>query len=205
MHDSRQFYMNHKEKGYMKEIRNYKQYLRDEIREKMRAMDPEKRKEADGAICRTLTGLPEFREAKTVLCFIGVDWEIDTTPILEEALRQGKTLAVPLCVDRYEMKAKEIRSLSELSPGVLDIPAPTADTRTVPAEEIDLAVVPCVACDKSFYRLGQGRGYFDRFLAGTGIKTAALCREDAMVSELPVQAWDVPMDCVITEKGLIRK
>ncbi|MBF8258040.1 MAG: 5-formyltetrahydrofolate cyclo-ligase [Actinobacteria bacterium] len=70
----------------------------------------------------------------------------------------------------------------------------------------DLAVVPGVAFDSMGRRLGRGYGYYDRFLADlTGsVITVGLAFSRQLLPEVPVDAWDVPVDAVVTEDGVIR-
>lgn len=70
----------------------------------------------------------------------------------------------------------------------------------------DLVVVPGVAFDRMGRRLGRGSGYYDRFLAGLAGKatTVGLAFSWRIVPEVPVDAWDVPVDAVATEDGVIR-
>ncbi len=69
----------------------------------------------------------------------------------------------------------------------------------------DLIVVPGLAFDASGRRLGQGHGYYDRFLHGLGGKgvKVGLAFSWQLVPEVPVEAWDVPVDAVVTENGVV--
>ncbi len=104
------------------------------------------------------------------------------------------------------MEAREIRSFDDLVPGAYGIPEPAPHTAVVTPEEIDVIILPCLACDKSCRRLGHGGGYYDRYLSQISEKcmTAALCYEAVLADELPVQKHDIPADAVITEKAIYR-
>lgn len=173
--------------------------LRKMIRRKMREMDPAARIQADEAICRKVTELPAFREAGTVFCFVGVDWEIDTTSLINAALADGKRVTLPLCTGPGIIEARLIRSPDDLQPGAYNIPEPVPEAPVCSPEEIGFAAVPCVSCDRTCLRLGQGGGFYDRFLEKASFYTAALCREDAMLDQVPAEPWDRPVDCVVTE------
>src|SRR5690606_36558955 len=87
-------------------------------------------------------------------------------------------------------------------PGVLGIPAPR-DTRAA-EEPIDLALVPGLAFTTAGARLGYGAGYYDRWLAGhPATWRVALALEHQLEPELPLDAHDVPMDLVVTERRVI--
>ena len=72
--------------------------------------------------------------------------------------------------------------------------------RTAPAipDEDSLCIVPALTCDKSGLRLGYGRGYYDRFLAGFPGKSVIICYSD-FVGEVPAEPHDRRADAVITD------
>ena len=129
------------------------------------------------AIARHLLALPEYRSAGAVFCFVSAGREIDTRPILEQTLADGKMLCVPLCVADGIMELRAIRDLKELFPGAYGILEPPADSPALSPDQIDLAVIPCVTCSREGRRLGRGGGYYDRFLAHYRGAAVLLCRE----------------------------
>ena len=68
-------------------------------------------------------------------------------------------------------------------------------------EEIDLVLVPGLAFDRAGYRLGQGGGYYDRYLPQCSGKSLALCREAVLFEALPREEHDRPVGLVLTEHG----
>ena len=179
-----------------------KQQLRETIRRLGAQLSPRYRASADSAIARHLLALPEYRSAGTVFCFVGTGREIDTRPILEQALADGKTLCVPLCVGKGIMELRAVRDLKELSPGAYGILEPPADSPALSPDQIDLAVIPCVTCSREGRRLGRGGGYYDRFLAHYRGAAVLLCRERLLRQEIPFDLHDYPIPWVITEAGL---
>ena len=73
----------------------------------------------------------------------------------------------------------------------------------MPPEDVDLILVPGVAFDRDFYRLGQGGGYYDRLLSGTNAVKAGVCHDAALIGRVPREAHDIRMDAVITPGALI--
>jgi 5-formyltetrahydrofolate cyclo-ligase len=183
----------------MNPVYEQKVILRKSIRKKLRTLDPETARLSAAAICKQVLDLPDYRNAKTVFAFVGVQWEIDTKDLLLLALSSGKRVAVPLCLVAGIMEARLIRSLNELVPGAYGIPEPTVKCPVCPPAEIDFAVIPCVSCDRACMRLGQGGGYYDRFLEHASFFNAAICRDIAILESVPVEPWDRPVDCVVTE------
>ncbi len=159
---------------------------------------------ADRRIAELLWQTDEYREAHLIFCYVSRKDEADTRRILGQALADGKRVAVPVCRGRGEMEAWEIESLSELSEGAYGILEP-AKPLPVKPEEIDLCLVPCLACDRDGRRLGYGGGYYDRYLKRVNendrnrpkrcrAKILCLCWETQVLQEIPAEAHDVLMD-----------
>ena len=179
-----------------------KQQLRATIRRLSAQLPFRYREAADRAIARHLLALPEYRSAGAVFCFVSAGREIDTRPILEQTLADGKMLCVPLCVADGIMELRAIRDLKELFPGAYGILEPPADSPALSPDQIDLAVIPCVTCSREGRRLGRGGGYYDRFLAHYRGAAVLLCRERLLRQEIPFGVHDYPIPWVLTEAGL---
>ena len=179
-----------------------KRALRRAIRQRAAALTPEYRERADAAIRRAILESKAWQSAETVFVFVSMWAEPDTRALLEDALASGKTLYVPLCRPDKTLDAVRIRSLEELRPGTLGIPEPPEDGERVGESGIDLALVPCMSVTRDGRRLGHGQGYYDRFLAGHPCRTLCLCYEALLSEELPTDEYDVPMDAIVTERGI---
>lgn len=179
-----------------------KQQLRAVMRARERQLSDRYRRESDQAIAAHLTAMPEYQAAGTIFCFVGTPHEIDTRPILENALATGKRLCVPLCTGPGMMELRQITTLSQLSPGAYGIPEPPEDAPTISVDETDFAILPCLTCNHLGHRLGQGQGYYDRFLAHYRSGAVLLCREKLIREEIPLEPHDYPIPWVLTERGL---
>ena len=179
-----------------------KQQLRAIVRRLEAALAPEYKAKSARSIAHRLLAMPEYQEAQTVFCFVGTDREIDTRPILEDALSSGKILCVPLCTAPGVMEPRRITSLEQLTPGAFAIPEPPDSAPPVSVDAIDFAVLPCVTCNYLGQRLGHGGGYYDRFLSQYRGGTVLLCRELLIRQEIPVEPHDYPVPWVLTERGL---
>ena len=178
-----------------------KKELRRAYRERGKQLTPAYRETADRAICAAVLGSAQWKRAGGVFAFVGMWAEPDTSPLLEAALREGKRLFLPRCAPDGEMQAARVYSLAALRPGAYGIPEPPADAET--AGEFDLALVPCVTATRDGARLGHGAGYYDRFLPRYGCTTMCLCYAAMLADALPTDDFDVPMDHVVTEDGII--
>ena len=186
----------------MSDIKERKALLRKELRTKSRALPMVERERTDAAIRAAVLESSSYRSAETIFAYLGVDWEINTRPLLEQILADGKRLCLPLCVAAHEMELRRIRSLDELVDGKYNIPEPPVHAPVLTAEEVDLALIPCVGADRVGHRLGQGGGYYDSFLACYEGETLLLCRETAVVEEVPVEPHDMPLPHLVTESGI---
>ena len=179
-----------------------KQQMRRTIRALERELPAAYKRESSAAIARHLLAMPEYQEAGTVFCFVGTSREIDTTAILSDALASGKRLCVPLCVGDGLMDLHQITSLDQLIPGAYGILEPPADTPLVDTDAVDFAVLPCLSCSHGGHRLGQGGGFYDRFLSRYRGGAVLLCRERLIREDVPVEPHDCPVPWVLTERGL---
>lgn len=205
-----------------------KEKIRKEIKEKLKATSEDYRKEASAKIALNALNIPEMKEQKrtgflglkktekTVLAYCSVGNEPSTLALIDSLLKSGRKVCLPLCTDLDEeghrtgafdaMEARVITSFDDLTAGAYGIPEPKADTELVPAEEIDIVILPCVGCDRQCRRIGHGAGYYDKYL--TTVRkdcfTMALCYEEALADELPMEEHDVPVDAVVTEKTVYR-
>ena len=181
-----------------------KQTLRAEVSARVKNLSPTYCREADAAICRWVIQSAQYQEARTVFCYVGTEREIDTMALLRDALRDGKTLAVPLCLpEKGMMEARRIEGLGDLVSGRYGILAPRLDCPVVAPESFDLAVVPCCTGNARGQRLGYGGGYYDRYLPRTSCPTMLLCRHQREREDIPAEEHDILMDYFVTERGIV--
>ena len=179
-----------------------KQRLRRTMRALERQLSDKYKAASSRSICAHLLAMPEYQAASAVFCFVGTDHEIDTRPILAHALAAGKRLSVPRCTGPGIMELRQLRSLEELSPGAHGIPEPPESAPVMNPDDVDLAILPCLTCSHLGQRLGQGGGYYDRFLSNYRGGTVLLCREKLIREEIPLEPHDYPIPWVLTETGL---
>ena len=205
-----------------------KKQLRKEIREKLDATSEEYRREASAKIALNALNIPEMKEqkrtgflglkktGKTVLAYCSFGNEPSTLALIDSLLKSGRKVCLPRCIDLDEeghrtgtadaMEARVITSFDDIAAGAYGIPEPKDDTELIPPEEIDIIILPCLSCDRSCRRLGKGAGYYDKYLSKVrkDCFTMALCYEEALADEIPVEEHDMPVDAVVTEKTVYR-
>ena len=138
----------------------------------------------------------EFKNAKTIFCYVSAGSEVKTHFLIEKMLKE-KRVVVPYCTDKEgNMIAVEIKSLDDLKEGLFGIAEPVSPIE-FSKEKIDFAIVPAIAFDKNGYRLGYGKGYYDKFLSDITPYKLGVCKSELYVEELPHDELDVKMDKVI--------
>lgn len=180
-----------------------KKQLRAQVRAQRRALPPEVLAADSRAITERLLALPEMERAERVFCYVSLPGEVETSPLIGRLLSQGRAVLVPRCRAGGEMDLVPISSLDDLTPGAYGILEPGPDL-TPTGEMPDLAVVPALAFDRRGMRLGQGGGYYDRFLARFSGFAAGVCQERFLLDTLPSEEHDRLMTCVVTPERVLR-
>ena len=189
------------------DIREYKRTLRQKYKEVRSQMLPSEREYADNEIFLRLTALRSFQQAELLLCYVSTPIEVSTRRLITFSLTQGKRVAVPRCIPgTVNMEFYQMNSLEELSPGTFGVLEPHADLeKKITDFSLNcLCVIPGLCFDLAGYRLGYGKGYYDRFLSAYNGERVGICYENCIRSSLFHGRFDVAVDCLITEKGLKR-
>ena len=185
------------------EVKPWRRAERERLLALRQALAPEDRRRLGGRIetelRRVLGELPGT---------LGVSWpfraEFDPRPLVDWAVGQGRTVALPVVVDKKgPLEYRAWRPGEALVDGVWNIPVP--EKREVVTPSVVLA--PLVGFDPACYRLGYGGGYFDRTLAALRPKPAAIGVGFAIqeLATIHPQPFDVPMDLIVTEAGVRRR
>ena len=139
---------------------------------------------------------------------LGVYWpfraEFDPRPLIDAAVAEGRTVALPVVVDKKgPLEYRAWRPGEALVDGVWNIPVPEKREVVTPA----VVLAPLVGFDEACYRLGYGGGYFDRTLAVLSPRALAIGIgfEVQLLETIYPQTFDVPMDLIVTEAGARRR
>ena len=173
-----------------------KKELRSMIRTKKRAMTEAEITEKSAELVRLLLDTDLYRNTKTLYGYLPYNQEVRTVPLLEQALRDGKQVAVPKCYGD-EMRFILLDDLSKVEKGYAGIPEPIADG-PVADDPTALVLMPGLAFDAEGHRIGYGGGFYDKFLAKEpNHPTLALCYDFQMLQELETEEFDIPVDQVL--------
>ena len=173
-----------------------KQALRKAIREQKRAMTETQIISKSEKLGELFIASELYKQAKTIYGYLPYNQEVRTTAMLQQALEDGKKVAVPKCYGD-EMRFIYLEDLSQVEKGYCGIPEPIEDG-PVADDPNALVLMPGLAFTKEGLRMGYGGGFYDKFLASEpGHPTLALCYDFQMVEHIPTNAYDVPVDVVL--------
>lgn len=191
---------------YVKNIKEVKKNLRARYRQFRERMNPDHKLVLDSTIQSRLLALAEYAGADTLFTYVSKPIEVDTLALIAAALANHKAVAVPRCVpDTYDMEFYYINSTADLEKGSFGVLEPVPGRcRRVPPETAGLCIVPGLSFDAQGYRLGYGKGYYDRFLAEFKGTTVGICYAGCVQWNLPHGYYDKPVDILITEKYIRR-
>ena len=185
-----------------------KQALRKELRGRLAALDDAAILRQSEAVSRRLFALPEYAQSTGVACFLSMPKEFNTRPILVRLFEDGNRV-YPLRVKsakEHTMSMLEASSLADIDsfpPSRWGIPAPAREALE-DGSQLDMVLVPGLAFDKIGGRLGQGAGFFDRYLAklqelkGEGkLWLVGVTLDELMVERVPRDSLDFLMHHVL--------
>ena len=198
----------------MCELRRQKNEVRSELLEKRRNIPLERRAEYDRKIANIFLNSISYRFCDIVLIYASTEDEISTSVIIEQSLANKKIVACPISnTADNTLSFKIIKSADELKSGsynILEPPETNPDFRDFLSSAkkegkrppLAVCVIPCLSYDPGGYRMGYGKGYYDRFLPDFDGTKIGLCYSEFKSNKLPKGKYDVKLDVIITEKGV---
>ena len=175
-----------------------KKALRAEMRAKKRALTPAQIERASALLAAQLYHHPVYQHARALFGYLSYNQEVRTLPILEQAQRDGKRVAVPK-VFGDTMRFLWLDDLTAIAPGAYNIPEPIADGPEA-EDALALVLMPGIAFDPLGHRCGYGGGFYDIYLAAhPHHPTLALCYGFQLFDHLDTDAHDIPVDFVLSQ------
>ena len=176
-----------------------KKALRAEIKAKKLAMTDAQVEQTSAALAQQLFAHPAYQQTKNLFAYISYNQEVRTLPILEQAQKDGKRIAVPKVLNDT-MIFLWLDDLTAVEPGYKGIPEPPYDGPEAIDEEA-LMLMPGLAFDPSGKRCGYGGGFYDRYLQlHPGHPKLALCYDFQMFDRLQTDTHDIPVDYVLWQE-----
>jgi 5-formyltetrahydrofolate cyclo-ligase len=184
------------------EIQDEKKEVRRKVRELKRMLSPEEREIASTRIFSLLEELEHFRSAKTILVYWSLDDEVQTHSTAKKWSAEKKIL-LPVVYNEI-LLIREFSGEHNLKKSEkLTLMEPAGNNFTL-MDQIDLAVVPGMAFDRNYNRLGRGKGYYDKLLPNlTKAFKIGVCFDTQLFEGIPVEKYDIKMDMIITEKAIL--
>jgi 5-formyltetrahydrofolate cyclo-ligase len=183
-----------------------KAQLRQNLRNGLLDMSSEMRRHKSLQACSNLASLALFKEASTVMIFLSLEYEVDTTAAIEQAWSLGKTVVVPRTSWKQKtMDPVRIESFQdEFSVSPFGLRTPVSQV-VVSLEQIDLVVAPGLGFDVQGNRLGQGGGYYDRFLCRPQLQAqrCGFAFDQQVVPCVPSEDTDQAMEFLVTDKQTV--
>ena len=170
------------------------QELRTKMRNRRRALAPEDVKALSQALCARIRQCAAYQNAKNVMLYWPIRGEISPLALLAD----GKCFCLPRVEGPGRMTARLFTGEADLECDAMGIAAPKETAQIVDPAQIDLVIVPGVAFTAAMERVGQGGGYYDRFLPGTQACRMGVAYDFQMQNRVVQQAHDARMDIVIT-------
>ena len=181
-----------------------KDRLRRELRAQRRLFPPEMQQEAARAVRVQLAAFEPYRQARCIMAYMACRGELCLEYVIRDILSDGRTLILPRCEAPGRMTARRIADMGDLVCGAYGLMEPDARCEIVSPDSIGLILVPGVAFDCAGHRLGQGGGYYDRFLKESSALRVGICHDGALMDHVPHEAHDEMMAYIITPGGIIR-
>lgn len=190
----------------MTPIKREKDAIRKEYSKRRDSIDACEREKRSQEICSLAASLVSFRHADIILLYAPIKSEIDVMPIMREALSKGKRVAFPKCnTEERTMQFHFIEKEEDLTVQAYGIREPKGTEPVYDPETtqgIAVCYVPGLAFDAYGYRLGYGKGYYDKFMNKFNGCTIGVTYTELITSTLPKGRFDKHCDIMLTEKGI---
>lgn len=182
--------------------------LRKQLRDARAGLSDNDVARASNAAAANFLACPEFRRARHIAGYVAVANEIDPAAIFEAAHAAGKSVYLPCIKSNRRLLFARWGPGARLHAGRYGIPEPEDTAGTIAPAELELVIVPMLGFDALGHRIGNGGGYYDRnfdFRLERGRKIPVLAGYAHSLQacrRIPAEAWDVPLDMVVTEHGV---
>lgn len=179
--------------------------LRKTLRERRGAIPADQKRQFDRAIVGHILRSELFQKASMVFLYAPVGSEVSLLELWKLARDMGKPIAFPKCdTETNTMQFHLLNPDARLRrSGAYGIPEPPPDAPVATPDEHTLCIVPALSFDVYGNRIGYGKGYYDRFLESFPGVSMGVLYASTMVKRIPTEAHDLPVDCMVTENGII--
>ena len=178
-----------------------KRSLRAELKKRRSEMSTEERTAADRIIAERVSACCMYRSSDALLVYVSSQFEVGTYDIINRAFSDGKRVYAPRCISgTNKMVFCRISSFEDLECGSWGISEPKQYCEEFSGADKALCITPALAYDLSGFRIGFGKGYYDRYLSSFKGSKMGICYDSFIVDNVFRDSFDVPVDMIITEK-----
>lgn len=201
-----------------------KKALRKEMSQRWNKLAPEEIQRRSQLVFERLCEHDIYRRASVIYSYASFRSEVDTWKFNRQVLADGKILALPKVLGKERMEFYRIDSIDRLIEGYMGIREPGPECPPINRDQPEYAkgiiIVPGLAFDREFYRLGYGGGYYDRYLSaccmeqrnGCFVKSdnrflisCGVAYDGQMVEKVPREGTDHPLDHIVTETKILER
>lgn len=177
-----------------------KQVLRVQVRARVAGLSSQYRAAAAAQVVVSLAARLEWARASSVLLFAPLPDELDVWLLAELALAAGKRVTLPAFVPSTSsyVARQIVDPASDVIAGKFGVREPATTCVDVPLNQLDLVLVPGVAFDARGGRIGRGKGFYDRLLAGVHGTKCGVAFDEQLVDAVPVGPHDIRLNCILT-------
>lgn len=181
-----------------------KKELRTQILNIRNSLDSTDKNIMDERLASKLLNSQKIIEASAILVFVSYGSEVDTINIIKKLIDDNKFVYAPKVVGE-DMLFYQISSVNDLKAGYKGILEPKSNGIPYEPGHGDVILVPGSVFDTNLFRIGYGKGFYDRYLAKyRGLYSIGLGYDFQLVSKIPIDEWDRSLDMLITEKEVYR-
>ena len=183
------------------DIRKIKNELRQKYREYRSSLSAQEKDAIDNAIFRRVISGPQYKKSPLILLYMSGAIEVDTLRLVEHSLNHGKRVALPRCIpNTRSMEFFIIKSLDDVEKGSFGVLEPIPQKcEKLQMFDGSLCIVPGLGFDMNGFRLGFGKGYYDRFLSEFSGETMGICYSACVTQSLPHGRFDKRVNYLVTE------
>jgi len=152
-------------------------------------------------ICEKFLSLDIYKNSNTILAYYPLPYEVNILPIIKKALKDKKKVALPITLDKCgNMEFYFIKNLNDLKKGNYGILEPIMESKNkVNIFDNSICIVPGICFDLDKYRVGYGKGYYDRFLNLFKGVSIGLCYFECLIDKIKVDKYDQKVDIILTD------
>lgn len=174
--------------------------IRNSIKEKRNKLTLSQIEKASKSVLKNLLTLDFIKDKTNFFIYNSIKNEVDTAYLIDYLKVNNKVISYPLTIGDNLIAV--IPTDSEWVLGEFNVKIPKSYKET---NKIDVAIIPLLACDKNLNRIGYGKGYYDKFLSKTDCIKVGICYDFQVIESITPNAFDVPLDYIVTPTKIITK